>query len=322
MLVATPIAAGAHALLVSSSPAANQALGTAPGAVVLEFSEALNARLSSATVIDPSGHHWPGDVTAAQEMRVPLETNLQGVYGVDWSSVSLLDGHHVTGSFAFGVRVSTVALAGTRAGALGQPSLSDLLIGAVKWIEAVALIALTGQLLVTALAARPPPLTWVRPRLALAALPLSAGMVVVWTEATAATGGHSLGAYVVYLTTGLTGFARLARLGAEVAIVIAAIRPGRTLWFWVGAALVGVAASGHAANVQPAWWGIVVDSIHLAAAGIWAGGILALATQRPPGGWRSAEGRTLLARFSPPALAAFTVTVGAGAVLATQQIGS
>lgn len=111
--------------------------------VVLEFSEALTASLSSATVIDPGGHHWPGEVTAAQEIRVPLETNLRGLYSVDWSSVSLLDGHHRTGSFAFGVRVSTAALAGARGGALGQPSPSDLLIGAVKRIEALAIVALS-----------------------------------------------------------------------------------------------------------------------------------------------------------------------------------
>jgi copper transport protein len=322
-LVTTSLPVSAHAELVSSSPAANQALGTAPGAVVLEFSEGVNPRLSSATVIDPSGHRWPGQVTAAQEIRVPLETNLQGVYSVDWSSVSLLDGHHVTGSFAFGVRVSTAALAGAHAAMLGQPSSTDVLIGAVKWIEALALIALLGQLLVVGLARRSPPLGWVRSRFALASIPLSAGMVVVWTEATTATGGHSLTAYAIYFTTGVTGFARLARLASEIVIVIAAIRPWRTtLWVSVGAALIGVAASGHAANVQPGWLGIVIDALHLAAAGIWAGGILALATQRPPGGWRSADGHALLDRFTLPALTAFAVTVGAGAILAVQQIGS
>ncbi|TMF12998.1 MAG: copper resistance protein CopC, partial [Chloroflexi bacterium] len=44
----TPGAVSAHALLISSNPQAGQTLGTGPGVVVLEFSEPLNPRLSSA----------------------------------------------------------------------------------------------------------------------------------------------------------------------------------------------------------------------------------------------------------------------------------
>ncbi len=321
-LVATPVLAGAHALLVSTNPGVNQVLGTAPGVVALEFSESLNPRLSSAAVVDPSLHRWPGQATTGGEIRIPLQTNVQGVYEVDWNSVSFDDGHHATGSFRFGVRVSAISLVGRAAGASNQPSAVDLLIGAAKWIEALALIAVVGQLLVALLAARAPVLTWVRPRLSVAVLALSAGMVVVWGEASVATGGHSLPAFAAYLTTGVTGLARLGRLGFELLIVIAAARSWRSLLVWVGAALAGVAASGHAANVQPAWWGILADMLHLAAAGLWAGGILALAAQRPPGGWRSADARVLLVRFTPPALAAFGITVAAGVIQATQQIGS
>src|SRR6266496_2043500 len=40
------------------------------------------------------------------------------------------------------------------------------------------------------------------------------------------------------------------------------------------------------------------------------------------GGWRSETGRALLVRFSPPALAAFTVTVGFGAIQAIRELGT
>ena len=322
VVLATPRPVSAHALLVSSSPGSSETLGTAPGDVVLEFSEALNARLSSAVVIDPSGHRWAGATTSSAEIRLPLETNAQGIYEVDWTSVSLSDGHQVSGSFQFGVRVSPSGATGASSSAIGQPTSADLLIGVAKWVEALALLALVGQLLVAALARRPPRLSWVRPRLAVAALALSAGLVVVWAEASVATSSHSATAYASYFTSGLSGIARLARLGFELLILLAAIRLWRSRWLWVAGALVALAASGHAGDIQPAWLGIGVDSIHLAAAGVWAGGILALATQRPPEGWRSDQGHALLTRFTPPALTSFTVTVGAGVIQATQQLGS
>jgi Copper resistance protein D len=74
--------------------------------------------------------------------------------------------------------------------------------------------------------------------------------------------------------------------------------------------------------VAPAWYGIGVDAVHLVAAGLWAGGIAALAVLRPTGGWRSSEPRILLARFTPVALAAFAATVVAGGLEAIAQLGS
>ncbi|MDP9225886.1 MAG: CopD family protein, partial [Actinomycetota bacterium] len=50
-------------------------------------------------------------------------------------------------------------------------------------------------------------------------------------------------------------------------------------------------------------------------------GIMALALQRPPGGLLGEDGRGLLDRFTPPALAAFAVTVGTGVIRAVQEVG-
>jgi hypothetical protein len=66
---------------------------------------------------------------------------------------------------------------------------------------------------------------------------------------------------------------------------------------------------------------VAVDADHLHAAGVWAGGIVALGLLRPPGGWR-AGGLLLLRRFTPWALAAFATTVGLGVVVATDTVGS
>lgn len=319
--LAAPQRADAHAELLSSQPAAGQRLGTTPGAVVLEFSEPLDPKLSKVTVVDPSGQHFAGGVTTAEEMRALLPTNAPGAYTVQWTSVSATDGHELSGSFQFGVRV-TPSTAGT---SQSPPlSVSDLLISVARWAEALSLLVATGMIVVSALASREPRLPWVRPRLQLLSVAFCAGLVVVWGEAAIASGGPSFSGLETYLAAGLPGTARMARLLCEaLAVASAAWRTSR-IWpaIFIGGALIALAGSGHGASVNPAWFGITANAVHLIAAGIWAGGILALAWQRPPDGWRSPQGRRLLTRFSPVALAAFGVTVGFGLVQAVQELGS
>jgi copper transport protein len=320
--MAIPAAASAHAELGSSSPAANARLGTAPGVVLLEFSQTLNTALSSASVVDPGGHAWKGQVDSGYEIRVPLTTNAPGVYTVDWVSVSQVDGHRTSGSFTFDVGVVGRVSPQVAANQVPGPQASDIAIGAVKWIEALALLVLTGQVLVSRLARRQPPIEWVQPGLRAASIALSAGLVVVWAQATVGSGGHSVSEYLAYFGTGLAGVAMVARLGLEALTLVAVIRGWRSLPLLLGGALVMLAAAGHAAGVQPAWLGIGLDALHLVAAGLWAGGIGALALLRPPGGWRSTEARRLLGRFTPVALIAFATTVVAGGLEAIQQLGS
>ncbi len=318
---AMPVAASAHAELGSSSPAAGAHLGTTPGVVVLEFTQSLNAQLSSATVADPSGHGWKGEVDSGEEIRVPLETNIPGVYTVNWVSVSQVDGHRITGTFVFDVGVVGVSPADA-ANRVPGPQTSDVAIGIVKWVEALALLFLTGQVLMSRLARRDPPLPWVQPGFRASSIALSAGLVVVWAQATVASGGHSVSDYLAFFGAGWSGAALIARLVLEALTLIAVVRGWRLLPVFLAGSLVLLAAAGHAAGVQPAWLGIGIDAVHLVAAGIWAGGIGALAALRPPGGWRSAEARRLLARFTPVALVAFGATVVAGGLEAIEQLGS
>ncbi len=65
---------------------------------------------------------------------------------------------------------------------------------------------------------------------------------------------------------------------------------------------------------------LLIGTVHLLSAGLWAGGILAMATLRPPGGWGSAEARELVERFARIALIAFGVTALTGAIQATDRL--
>jgi copper transport protein len=312
--------ASAHAGFVSSEPEPGSTLGTAPGVVVLSFTEPLNADLSRASVVPPDGAAVDGRVTGGREMRVTLTTNSQGVYEVRWRTVSVIDGHTLSGSFRFGVGVSPGpgAEGETRTG----PSRADLLLAGARLFEDLALLLAIGLVLLGRLARREPALEWVRtgPSVPLA-VALVAGATVVLGEALIAAPTPSAGAVATYLTTGQPGVARLARPLLEAAALTAALR-GRRPWLPLGAAVLALAAAGHAAAVRPRWWGVGVEWTHLLSAGAWAGGVLALALQRPPGGWLGAEARPLLDRFTPPALLAFGVTAATGSLRGLQELGA
>jgi copper transport protein len=317
LVLGVPGRASAHALLVSSTPKPNQQLGTTPGVVTLVFSEPLTKE-STASVTDPDGRVF-SDAVSGVEMLIRLTTNAPGQYRVQWKSVSSLDGHVIRGSFTFEVGVvKTSAKAGG-----GNLARFGILLTVERAVEDIALLLAIGMLVLQGAAGSAPGLRRVKPRLcaALAAAAVAA-LAVMTTEAFSASASASLGAVLTYLGHGFSGAARAGRAGCEaLAAVLARTRASAVTWLLVLGAVVGLAASGHAAAVRPEWWGISLDAAHIAAAGVWAGGILALVTLRPPGGWRGPEERRLLARFSPVALSAFAGTVGLGVAQAVAEVG-
>jgi len=74
--------------------------------------------------------------------------------------------------------------------------------------------------------------------------------------------------------------------------------------------------AGHAVQVNPAAGAIFTDVIHVLSAGMWAGGILVLATLSPPGGWGGADGGAMLQRFGRVAVLAFAITALTGVIRA------
>lgn len=319
ILATSPQLAHAHGAIVAADPAPGTQLGTAPGIVRLRFTEPLNRSLSRALLRDPSGRMHSSVVTGDQEMQIRLSTDAPGVYEVAWTTVSTLDGHTLRGSFRFGVRAMPGPEAEASANLGLQPT--DLVVAAARAVEYAALLAAIGMVLLGFLAGRLPPLDWVRyPLPAVLTLAATSGAISIAGEALLASPSLSAAGMWEYLRNGLPAAARLARIGAEVAALgFALARPSLAI-FPLAVALVTLAAAGHAAAVRPTWLGIGADALHLAAAGFWAGGILALVTRRPPGGWRGADARTLLGRFSPVAVIAFLVTVGTGALRGAQEL--
>ena len=202
-----------------------------------------------------------------------------------------------------------------------MPSAADLAIGVLRWLEYAGLIYVIGAFAVRRLAANAPRIAWARPPMELAlAVALVGGLGVVIAQAFVA--GHSLFGAVTFLSGDAAGWVRVARVAAEGAALALCLLGRRMVAPAALFAAASLAFAGHAAaQGQPAG-PIFADAVHVLSAGVWAGGIMALATVRPPGGWNGEEGTALLARFGRVALIAFAITAMTGVLAATSALGS
>ena len=130
----------AHAGYVSSDPAANAVVKTAPTAVTIHFAEPVNPSGSAITVYDAKGQVVSGAAQVEQNdlttLRVPMTGDDSEVYLVAWHTVSATDGDPDVGAFSFFVNAtgsSDLAPATTTTTASQTPT------GAPVWL--VALIA-------------------------------------------------------------------------------------------------------------------------------------------------------------------------------------
>lgn len=183
----------------------------------------------------------------------------------------------------------------------------DFFLALLHWIEYLGLLGGLGAIVIRRIAANRPSIHWVNPPMHIA------------------LGAAFLGGLAVVAVDGLhagsvPGWVSLARVGAEGLAFVFCVRG---IPFVAPAAALASALlpfAGHAAAVQPPAGAEFADALHVLSAGLWAGGILALSTLRPPGGWRGAEARMLLDRFAGVALIAFAVTALTGVLRATEQL--
>nr|WP_148685150.1 copper resistance CopC family protein [Mycolicibacterium tusciae] len=106
--------AAAHAARISTDPAENASLTTAPPRVSATFSEAMQPEFAAMTVIGPDGNMWSSgepEVNGAVISVGVRPLGPAGTYTVNYRATSA-DGHVVSGSWPFQL---TVAGAGTSA---------------------------------------------------------------------------------------------------------------------------------------------------------------------------------------------------------------
>jgi putative copper export protein len=183
---------------------------------------------------------------------------------------------------------------------LNLPPPIDLAIAALRWLEYAGLLGFIGTVVVRRLAAMPPALHWAR-------APMERWL----------TGAVIGGLGVVTAHPSIAGIVRVVAEGVALGLCIRGyplvVPPGIF-------AATALAFAGHAAQVNPAAGAMFADATHVLSAGAWAGGILVLATLRPPAGWGGDEGRALLIRFGRVAFLAFAITALTGVLRASEEL--
>ena len=329
--------AGAHALRTSSDPAAGATLAASPAQVLITFTEQPDPRQSLIQVLDTSGNvragghpvPVPGQVN---EVRIPVPTPLpKGIYTVSWKTISAVDGHLATGAFAFGVQVTPSGATSTSSAGKAPPSSEVATVS--RFIYLCGLIGLLGltftELVVLA---GEPPVARLRRALAVAWLLAAAGAVGIAQAARAGAGVH-LGE----LFSSSIGHALVVRLAplalAGISLILLAAPASRTgaggrrrLLLGIAglaglvAMLADVAKSHAAASHSWLWFRVGTQLVHIAAAGVWIGGLAGLLLALGPlGPGRRGPAARRFSFFAGVAIGAVGVT---GTLRAVDEVGS
>jgi copper transport protein len=292
--LAFPAVAQAHAQLLSATPPTQSKLDTPPKAIVLRFDQAVTITSRAIEVFTASGRKVSGSAVSASDGRV-VQVALTGLkkgeaYTVRWRATSS-DGHTGSGVYTFGIGVKPPPP--TEAFGSTGPNWAD---DAARWAFFVSLALLVGTTGLRLLVLREP----VPPRLSnrLYGIATFGGLAVlnVGIAAFVMRASDALQVPFVDLLYGdLSPIATKTRFGvAFVAMTLGyALVTGLVLLSWIfdrpsllwPAFLVGIgfatglSLSGHQ-GVEPnsTFFTGLADWLHLVAAMLWVGGLVALAT--------------------------------------------
>ncbi len=290
ILMWLPSMAFAHAELVQTSPSAGERLGAGPAYVELLFNERLDPGGMSLSVLDESSRKVaegvPERYGEGKGIRLALPELGEGHYTVSYRVISA-DGHPVAGAFVFTVgnppplpdagRLDPHAQVGHQHGGT-QTADREILLSAARIAYYAGLLVAAGLVFWRAIGS---------------SLPVAAA---TREAAISFTGKYLLIAVIVYAAMSLRELAQgepfsewlriltgtsVGRLyaGALLLGLAAPLLPrlGKAFgWIWAVLFLGLESWSGHAAAFSPPAYTVGLDFVHLAAASLWAGGLVLL----------------------------------------------
>ena len=332
----------AHANLDRAEPAPDSTLPTAPSVVRIWFTEPVVANASAIEVLDSTGRRVDTgnsrvDLTNPMLMTVGLPALPDGTYTVAWHNTSSADGHPLRSTYAF-----TVGLGATGTG--GRASATGAAVSGVSPFDPfVRWAALSG--LLVALGVEWFALVVLSPALAQRDLrgtnvevsrSIVAGALSLFAIASLVHLGLQLrdGAGVVAVLTG-------GRWGQMWLVRVVLVTMAAATWSLMRdrrghiatTALLGGAActfafASHAAGLRDLQLtAIANDLLHTLAAGVWAGGLVALlavvlASRTQPEATRRALLANVTRRFSPIAMLATGVLLITGTYTTWLEVAS
>jgi copper transport protein len=287
-----PVVVFAHARLVISDPAPGAILDTSPATVDLVFSEPVIPAGRGINVYGPDGRlAQSGSATArGDELSVGMTGTLAGTYAVVWTVVAS-DTHPSRGEFTFSVgHTSPVRAPGFGSGDVGLSSPVGLVLQAIgRWMHFAGFALGFGSATYALFVARDPRLL----RLAGAgvALLLIAEPLALFAQTA------SLDPSQTFDGDALTGalaspFGRVLGLRIAAALslwaLLGTLRQTPSLRWAIpglGVALALVdATAAHVTPALPAVLGLALNASHVAAMGMWLGGLAAFVLA-PSGGF-------------------------------------
>ncbi|MEO3929710.1 copper resistance protein CopC [Micromonosporaceae bacterium B7E4] len=290
LLLGPAAPASAHAVLVSSSPAADVVLPNSPAEVVLTFSESVREVPDKIRVLGPDGARVDrGDPTFnGAVVTIPVDASgAQGTYLVSYRVISA-DSHPVAGAYTYSVGAPSTPPSDS--GAEDVHPVVGAAVRVFKYVGYAGLLLLIGPVMVLSLLwprrldrRGPARLIWTG--IGLIVLSTVAGL---WLQVPYTTGGGPFavsGSALGDVLGSTFGAAHLVRLGilAAAAILLRPLISGRAgrgdqiLLTVLGVAGLGTwPIAGHGAASPVPAVSVVVDSVHLAGMAVWLGGLVML----------------------------------------------
>jgi copper transport protein len=332
LLGLVPARASAHALLVSADPAVGANLATAPTAVTITFTETPDPKLSTIKVLDATGASMTSGSTQAvagnpRALTVAVKSLPNGVYTVAWRTLSTVDGHLAAGSYAFGVGSAPPPPTGTASGSVQSSGSSTISPFAIigRWLLYLGLLLAVGTSFIALYAYASPPLRAGTLQLIAWVATAIGTLMVVGVQV-----GDSGVGLISALGTSIGSAALLRSVPVGVGLVVVAMGLVRSRlhgrWTLLGLGMVGGAAmlsdalASHAAAGSLVPLEVAMQWLHIAAAGTWLGGLVALLATIPgtPG---EVSGRAAR-RFAWSATAGIALVAGTGVLRAISEVGS
>jgi copper transport protein len=309
VLALAPRAAWAHAVLFGSDPFPDAVLVAPPAAVSLTFSESVIPAGKGIKVFSPSGRQVAGaaridgHVLSAPISSIATET---GTYVVIWQTLAA-DTHPSRGAFSFVVGQPSAnpyspALSGGEIGTATPLGFALQALG--RWMHFLGVALTFGTIAYQLVTRREPRLR----RLVVAGVVFLIAAEPVALVAQLASLSFDGDTAIAVLAS---GFGRLLGLRLGIALLVWALLALESPWPVLGLGAIMALIDGASAHAIPGLpgAGLLLDGIHVAAMGVWVGGLTA---------FLFAPDR----RFRPYAIGGLAVVIGSGLVLALTHLGS
>lgn len=350
-----PSLASAHTGLRRSEPGRGSRLSVPPARIALWFTARPQVAFSKIRLVGPSGEIVLEKIVA--DTGNGLHANIPhaldpGAYSVQWQTASA-DGHPIRGEFVFAV-VSASDTAATSPAmhesheAQPEAHADHSEYRSARWLEFVALLTVLGVLgfrhgVLPPLAARGVPTSDAADRArrlgqSALGLYLLAAAVRLYTESVAVHGTERAldsSELLPMVSSTLWGFGWMLGVVGAVLLLAGWAASKRSVTIGTPLALTGAmgmvlspALSGHAAASRHFILSVTLDVLHVAAAGVWVGGLLMVliagipAMRRLVDGNRDAAVSALVNSFHPMALFCAPIVVMAGLGMSWIRLGA